>query len=170
MTGSIEIFIADGVLTGGGADVFDLRERLESSDEFALPDARWSAFAGAPAPDARALPVDEIVAAAGTLDPNRVVHANWHDVILEAGPYRIDGLLPVLPGFDPGRALTRPGGTFIQLRQVRLGIVGRVDAGELERDAVLVNRYAVDRVTSDLELTFFFPAAEFVTLQGAPLG
>lgn len=170
MPAPIEIFTADGVLSGSAADLFDLRERLESSEEFAFPDARWSSFAGAPPPDVRALPVDDIVAAAGELDPSRVVHANWHDVILEAGPYRISGLLPVLPGFDPGRALTRPGGTFIQLRKVSLGIAGRADAGELDREAVLVNRYTVDRVTSDLVLAFFFPAAEFTTLEGIPVG
>ena len=39
------------------------------------------------------------------------VHAAWHPIRLEAGPWLVEGDLPTLPGFDPGRALTRPTGT-----------------------------------------------------------
>lgn len=82
----------------------------------------------------------------------------------------VTGLLPVLPGFDPDRALTRPGGTFLQLRDARLEIIGHPEAGELERDFVLVSRYSVDHVASDLILGFFFPAAHFDDVQGGPAG
>ena len=39
--------------------------------------------------------------------------------------------------------------------------------GELKRPHVLVNRYAVDRVTSTLMLGHYFPGARFVTQESA---
>jgi len=55
-------------------------------------------------------------------------------------------------------------------RDARLEIIGHPEAGELKRDFVLVNRYSVDHVASDLILGFFFPAAHFDDLQGVPAG
>jgi hypothetical protein len=56
------------------------------------------------------------------------------------------------------------------LRDAKLQLLDRPEAGELERPSVLVNRYAVEQVASDLELGFFFPAARFETLGGVPAG
>ena len=56
-------------------------------------------------------------------DPFIAAHAAWHAIELEVGPYTVSGDLPTLPGFDPGRALTRPSGEFVMLRDVRLGLV-----------------------------------------------
>jgi len=87
------------------------------------------------------------------------VHAQWHDVELDAGPYRLRGEMPTLPGFDPGRALARPTGEFVLLRDARIELIGQPDAGEASCLEILVNRYTVDRVRADLMLGFFFPGA-----------
>lgn len=171
-TALVEVYTADAVVTGVPEDPADLRQVLEAGDRVRLRLPRWTPLNPASGPARRddSLAVDDIIVAVGEVDQRRVVHASLHDVVLEAGPYRITGLLPVLPGFDPGRALTRPGGTFLQLRDARLEIIGHPEAGELKRDFVLVNRYSVDHVASDLILGFFFPAAHFDDLQGVPAG
>jgi hypothetical protein len=64
-----------------------------------------------------------------------------------------------MPGFDPGRALARPTGTFVLLRDVRIGLLERPDSGTDSHPQGLVNRYAVDAVEADLMLGFFFPGA-----------
>ena len=97
------------------------------------------------------------------------IHASWHPVELDVGPYRLTGELPTLPGFDPGRALSRPGGPFVLLRDVRLDLVGHPEGGSVERRHAFVNRYAVERVAADIELGFYFPGATFLTAGGRPL-
>jgi hypothetical protein len=89
-------------------------------------------------------------------------------VELDAGPYRIAGELPTQPGFDPGRALARPGGLFILLRGVRVEIIGHHEAGRVERPHAFVNRYAVEQVAADIDLGFYFPGARFMTGTGQP--
>jgi hypothetical protein len=167
----LELFTADAVVTGTWPGEPDLRDVLESSGTLRVEMPTWTPLES-PTLDVMpaTLAVDDVIAVAGDDDTRLAIHANWHDVIIDAGPYRITGLLPVLPGFDPGRALTRPGSTFLLLRDAKLELLDRPDAGELDRAFVLINRYAVDRVASDLELGFFFPAARFVTLEGVPAG
>ena len=90
------------------------------------------------------------------------VHAVWHPVRLEAGPYVIDGEVPMIPGFDPDRALTRPTGSFVELRNVRLCRSDRPGWGPLEVEEALVNRYIVESVEAELSLGFFFPGATMI--------
>jgi len=167
----VEVYTADAVITGAPVDG-DAREQLESGDRLQLHQSDWTPLRASASRELRQdwVAVDDIVMAIVPVEPTPPIHANRHDVILEAGPYRIAGSLAVLPGFDPGRALARPGSTFLQLHQARLTIIDQPEAGELEREQVLVNRYAVDRVASDMVLTFFFPAARFETLEGVPAG
>ena len=40
------------------------------------------------------------------------VHATWHALRLVVGPFHLTAELPTLPGYDPGRSLTRPGFAF----------------------------------------------------------
>ena len=58
--------------------------------------------------------------------------------------------MPTLPGFDPGRALTRPSGEFVLLRDVRVSLLGEIRHGR--RTPVghhaLVNRYGVESVAA----------------------
>jgi hypothetical protein len=77
-----------------------------------------------------------------------------------------------MPGFDPGRALTRPTGEFVLLRDVRLELIDRPDVGSVAMPHGFVNRYTVERVEADLMLGFFFPGAEVdeSRLPGPPLG
>ncbi len=110
-------------------------------------------------------PCDDILVAVADDDPTLPVHAVWHHVHLDAGPYVVEGELATMPGFDPGRALTRPSGEFVLLRDVRLSRPGRPDVRRRRSgDHALVNRYAVERIRADLMLGFFFPGAE----TGAP--
>jgi hypothetical protein len=90
------------------------------------------------------------------------VHAVWHDLSLEAGPYLIEGLLPTLPGLDPERALVRPSGNFILVGSARIALAADTAAGGAEYPLLWVNRYVVDRVAADLELSHYFPGARAV--------
>ena len=112
------------------------------------------------------IPSDDILIAVADDDAGIPVHAAWHRVQLESGPYMVEGDLATMPGFDPGRALTRPSGEFLLLRDIRLSVRSRPDAGVAQGDHALINRYAVDRIRADLMLGFFFPGAEMV-LTGA---
>jgi hypothetical protein len=71
-----------------------------------------------------------------------------------------------MPGFDPGRALARPTGEFVLLRDVRIALGRDADGPAVAQAAAVVNRYVVDRVTADLMLGFFFPGAEMVVTGG----
>ena len=172
MSPLIELYTADAVVTGFRVDAAQPRDTLEAGEAIQLAQAEWTPLHRPP--DGRdvadSVPVDEVLAAVVEPDPHRTIHASLHEVVLHSGPYRIRGMLAVHPGFDPNRALTRPGGRFIPLRSADLEIVDYPDAGKLHRDALLVNRYAVDRAASTLELGFFFPAARFEPLEHAPVG
>ena len=101
------------------------------------------------------------------------VHASWHGIRLEVGPYLVEGEIATLPGFDPGRALTRPSGEFVQLRDVR---IGRRSGPGASAEPVpighgaLVNRYGVESVACDLMLGFFFPGAQMIQADVAETG
>src|SRR5258705_8808455 len=71
-----------------------------------------------------------------------------------------------MPGSDPGRALARPTGEFVLLRDVRIALGRDADGPAVAQAAAVVNRYVVDRVTADLMLGFFFPGAEMVVTGG----
>jgi hypothetical protein len=106
--------------------------------------------------------------AAGDEELPGPVHAAFHAIRLEAGPYLIRGEMATLPGFDPGRALTRPTGTFVLLSDVKVSLLADANAGTASHDRALVNRYSVDRVDSDLMLGFFFPGAHIEMPAPAP--
>ena len=71
-----------------------------------------------------------------------------------------------MPGFDPGRALARPTGEFVLLRDVRIALLDDADGPAVGQPSAFVNRYVVDRVAADLMLGFFFPGAEMVLTGG----
>ena len=90
-------------------------------------------------------------------DPTVPVHAVWHPVHVQAGPYAIDGELPTIPGFDPDRALTRPTGSFVVLRDVRMRREDDVGWTPVVVAEALVNRYIVELVEADCLLGFLLP-------------
>lgn len=174
MTIRVDAYIAGGIARGGVAAEGHLRDALDAASQLALERTTWQ---GPDDPSPRpvgpvAIPVDDIIVAVPEADPSLPVHAVWHPVHLEAGPYVIDGEIPTMPGFDPGRALTRPAGSFVLLRDVRLSRPGSAPTGPEAIPEALVNRYMVDRVTADLMLGFFFPGAEMVDGEPAssPMG
>jgi hypothetical protein len=154
-------YLQEGVLSGVVDSPEHLRDLLEASDRVQVTDSTWTPLdGGAPSkPGESTIVIDDLAVAAGDEELPGPVHAALHTIRLEAGPYVIEGDMATLPGFDPGRALTRPTGTFVLLSDVRISLLASPDAGAATHARALVNRYSVDRVDADLMLGFFFPGA-----------
>ncbi len=157
----IEAYTLGGILTGQLAWPGHLRDALEGATELLVERASFAPLDGRPRTTDANLPlvVDDVVLAVPDEEMPGPVHAAWHAVELEAGPYRVSGELATMPGFDPGRALARPTGTFVLLRDVRICLLDQPDSGVDTHPQGLVNRYTVDAVEADLMLGFFFPGA-----------
>ncbi|HEX5014489.1 MAG TPA: hypothetical protein VFV72_10060 [Candidatus Limnocylindrales bacterium] len=164
----VEIYTAGGVATGVVARTGPLREALDGAGDLLIERSRWLPLDGSgerSGGDIR-LSIDDILLVCAEEAEGGPVHAQWHTIEIDAGPYRVVGEMPTMPGFDPGRALARPTGDFVFLRDTRITLIDRDDAGEAAAPRLLVNRYTVDRVAADMMLGFFFPGAEMV-LTGA---
>ena len=160
----VDAYTAEGIASGQLDRPTGLRDLLEASGELPLTKATWQAM-GQPtsaATGAFSLPIDDLLVVISNDDPTTAIHAAWHRIRLEVGPYVLTGELPTLPGFDPGRALTRPSGEFILVKGVTLAFLAVPDV-TIDADHALVNRYGVDRVEADLSLGFFFPGAAIET-------
>lgn len=160
----VEAYTAGGVATGVVARTGPIREALDGAGDLLIERSRWLPLDGSgerPGGDVRMAPDDLLLVVADEPESGPV-HAQWHTVEIDAGPYNVLGEMPTMPGFDPGRALARPTGEFVYLRDARIRLIGRDDAGEASAPQVLVNRYTVDRVAADMMLGFFFPGAEMV--------
>ena len=157
----VDAYTSGGMASGTLARPGALREALEDGESLRLDGAAWQGLddPSAQAAGSIAIPSDDVLIAVGDDDPGVPVHAAWHHIHLEAGPYTVKGDLATLPGFDPGRALTRPSGEFLLLRDIRLSVRARPEAGVAVGDHAQINRYAVDRIRADLMLGFFFPGA-----------
>jgi hypothetical protein len=157
----VDAYTSSGRASGTLARPGDLREALEDGGSLPLDGAAWQGLddTAASAAGSLAIPSDDVLVAVADEDPSIPVHAAWHHIHLEAGPYAIEGELATLPGFDPGRALTRPSGEFLLLRDVRLSMLENPESRVSLGDHALVNRYAVERIRADLMLGFFFPGA-----------
>jgi hypothetical protein len=157
---AFEGYTGDGLVRGRLDTDGPLEGLLETCPELQLHSAELVLIDGNELATARIdVVVDDLVAVAASPSVAGPVHAVWHDITLAAGPYRIDGLLPTVPGFDPARALARPGGTFVLIVSASIRLDADPAAGDLEYARLLVNRYTVDRVASDIELSLFFPGA-----------
>ncbi len=153
--------MAAGVLARPGA----LHDALSANAIVQLDGATWRTLDDPTARSAGTImiPVDDILIAVADDEPGAPVHAAWHHVRLDSGPYTLEGDLATMPGFDPGRSLSRPSGEFVMLRDVRLSLRDRPETGISVGDHALVNRYAVERIDADLMLGFFFPGAVIAT-------
>jgi hypothetical protein len=171
MPNRVEAYTTGGVATGVVARPGPLRETLEGASEIQIEEARWLPLdgSGEGAPGQLTLQVDDMLLVVAEEPDGIPVHAQWHSIELDAGPYRVYGEMPTMPGFDPGRALARPTGEFVLLRDARITLLGRDDAGEATSTQLLVNRYTVDRIAADLMLGFFFPGAA-MTITGSSAG
>ena len=158
----IVAYLQDGVLGGVIETPEHLRDLLEASERLQVTESRWTPLGGGlpTTPGESTIVIDDLALAAGDEEIAGPVHAAFHPIRLESGPYLIRGDLATLPGFDPGRALTRPTGTFVLLNDVKVSLLADANAGTAIHDRALVNRYSVDRVDADLMLGFFFPGAQ----------
>jgi hypothetical protein len=164
----VDVYTSGGMASGYLGRPGPLRDALEASGGLPLDRTAWLAL-DAPAAETAGsvtIPADDILVAVDDDDPATPVHASWHRISLDAGPYVVEGDLPTMPGFDPGRALTRPSGEFVMLRDVTLSIPDRPDIGTASGDHALVNRYAVERIRAELMLGFFFPGAVVEAVEG----
>jgi hypothetical protein len=156
----VQLYTNEGIASGVLADVSRFKDHLEASDTIVLHGTRWQPLSGgSESPGQVGILVDDVVIAVAAEESHGPVHATWHPIRLEAGPYAIKGELATMPGFDPGRALTRPSGSFVVLRDVAISLLAQPDLGEVVHGEALINRYDVDLVDADLMLGFFFPGA-----------
>ena len=157
----VEAYTAGGIATGVVARHGHLREHLDAATELEIESSRWLPLdgSGERAADKMSLQVDDVLLVVADEPDGIPVHAQWHSIELHAGPYHVHGELPTMPGFDPGRALTRPTGEFVLLRDCKIELNDRESDGAASSSQVLVNRYTVDRIAADLMLGFFFPGA-----------
>ena len=168
----VEVYTVGGVANGVLARPGTLREALTDGAEIQLDQASWQGIGEATPRAAGSLTfaTDDILFAVADEAPSGPMHAAWHHVWLDAGPYRLEGELATMPGFDPGRSLTRPSGEWVLLRDVRLTLHDRPEAGMSTSDHALVNRYGVERIQADLMLGFFFPGAAIDGSQATAAG
>ena len=162
--------VASGVLSRPG----HLREVMEQDGRLDLERVQWRPLDGAPQETTSvSIPIDDVLIAVADGESAIPIHAQWHAIRLELGPYVVEGEMPTMPGFDPGRALTRPSGEFVLLRDVRLGRRSADEAAPANvaiGSEALINRYVVEAVSADLMLGFFFPGAEMISSEPDDLG
>jgi hypothetical protein len=157
----VEAYTMAGIIRGVIPRAGPLREVLEHDSLVAFDRATFAPLGGRARPEvALSLEPDELLLVSDDSPDGGPVHALWHPLRLVTGPYRVEGELATMPGFDPARSLTRPTGTWVRLRDV---VVSERDTRDREvgrHAAVLVHRYEVEWVESDLMLTLTFPGAE----------
>ena len=159
----VDAYTTGGMASGVARAPGHLREILEHDRRArprpSVPGSR-STVAAPRRPATLTIPIDDVLVAVADDDPAIPVHASWHRIHLEVGPYMVEGELPTMPGFDPGRALTRPTASSCCSRDVaaRSRAAGATPASD-RPSTRSINRYAVERVEADLMLGFFFPGA-----------
>jgi hypothetical protein len=164
----VDAYTAGGIATGVVARASPLRSALDAAADLVIERSTWLPLDGTSeqvAGDVR-YAADDLLLVVTDEPDSAPVHAAWHTVELDAGPYHVRGEMPTMPGFDPGRALARPTGEFVLLRDAHISLRGREGAGEATAARLLVNRYTVERIEADLMLGFFFPGAE-MTVSGS---
>ena len=157
----VEVYTVGGMASGILARPGSLRDALTTDPEIRLDRAGWQGLGETSAQSMGTITfaTDDILFAVADEAPAGPLHVAWHHVLLDAGPYVIEGDLATMPGFDPGRSLTRPSGEWVLIRDVHLSVAGHPEAGVSVGDHALVNRYGVERIRADLMLGFFFPGA-----------
>ena len=93
--------------------------------------------------------------------PDTSAMGTRHPLTIEIGPYRVTAMVSTPAGFHPGRTILRPTGPFVAFHDAAIVLTTRPGSAVARRSYVLVNRYAVEHVTSPLSLGFFFPGAGF---------
>jgi len=153
----VEAYTSEGTVRGIVATSGHIRDVVEKETRLTIERAAWSDGRNG---GSATIEVDDLLIIPLSDDPSLPVHATWHPLVLEVGPYLVTGEMPTLPGFDPDRALARPTGSFVMLRTVEV-LDGETAQPIAAHVAALVNRYAVERFEADLMLGYFFPGAHF---------
>ncbi len=166
----VDAYTVGGMASGVLAQAGYLRDALEGAPDLPLERVAWRALdaTGSRPAGALTIPVDEVLIAVADDHPSIPVHAAWHAIRLEVGPYIVEGEMPTLPGYDPGRALARPTGEFVLLRDVRLAHRDAPERSVALGHHALINRYGVERVEADIMLGFYFPGAAMDQPEAAP--
>ena len=106
----VEAFTAGGVMRGAMSGPPEFRVDSGTALPVAIDRATWHPLIGGPSERRGPVRLDaDDVLVLWSEGQDLPIHASWHDVELVLGPYSITGALPTMPGFDPGRALARPG-------------------------------------------------------------
>ena len=160
----VEVFTPAGVLAGLSEGVPLTHAGPDLTSALTFRQARWFPLEGGAGTERREVQVapDDILIIV-TPPESILVHMTWFAVTLDLRPYRVIGELATHPGFDPERALARPSGIYVPLRDARIELVDESGAGAADRAHVHVNRYAVERVVSSLMLGHYFPGAQLLT-------
>jgi hypothetical protein len=162
----IEAFLADvyvsGTYDGTPAELHGLLDGgspVELTEVAVIPIVELTAGTPEHAPTG-SIAADEILLAAVPHDPDAPhIHRVYYTVDLAVGPYEVTGEMAMLPGFDPGRALTRPASDFIDLHEVEVRIATPSGTVEQSYEHLVVNRFAVEHVDCEIDMTFWFPGA-----------
>jgi hypothetical protein len=167
---AVEIYTPTGVVAGETAGIPLTNNGPDLTSPLSVDDARWYPIDGAPPSQRGRVSVapDDILLIV-TDDEDMTVHMNWYPIALELGPYRVTATIATMPGFDPDRALARPGHTYIPLRDASIELMTRGDVEPARRMHLHVNRYAVETVATSLMLGFFFPGAQFTKQEAVPV-
>lgn len=161
MTIPFQAYTNGGIVRGTIEGEMPLEDLLQQRAALDVVSATHSLLGGGKEKAARMnIELDELLLIADTSDTPVPIHASWHHIAMHIGPFRVDGELATQPGFDPSRALARPGGEFVLLRDVRVALVDEPAGASDEHPWAWVNRYLVERVRSSIELSHFFPGAE----------
>lgn len=164
----VEIYTPSGVLAGTTDHVPLTNDGPDLVAPLQVSRARWYPCDGSRPAQRGEISVDpDDILLIVTPEPELRVHMAWYSIAVEVGPYRVSGRLATHPGFDPAKALLRPGSDFVALSDATIELCGRTDAGTAQRPYLHVNRYAVDRVTSPLMLGHFFPGARLVAQESS---
>jgi hypothetical protein len=162
----VEAFLADvyvsGTYEGTPAELHGLLDGgslVELTDVALVPIAELTDGTAEHAPTG-SIAADEVLLAALPHDPDAPhIHRVYYTVDLDVGLYAVTGEMAMLPGFDPGRALTRPASDFIDLREAEVRIATPSGAVEQAYEHLVVNRFAVEHVACEIDVTFWFPGA-----------
>ena len=94
----VEIYGAAGVAVGLVVRAGRLREILESGEDLLIEGAAWHPLDGSrPRPrEILTIPEDDILIAVAEEADEMPVHAQWHDIRLDVGPYRVTGQMPTI--------------------------------------------------------------------------
>lgn len=163
----LEVFLPGTYLAGSfDGSAAELRSLLDAGSVVELSDVTSVAIAALAADAAERAPVGsvapvEVCLAAVPLDPDAPrIHKVNYPVELAIGPYTIVGMISMFPGFDPTRALTRPQSDFIDVHDAEVTIKTNGDELVQPYETLVVNRFGVERVTAEIDMTFWFPGAE----------